>query len=173
MKSKYGSRSWNPKRQGETAQLLFRAHAAEHGFSVLDPYGDSKPYDVAIQYEDGPILRIQVKSTYKPRVDGSYGFHLRGGRGKQAYTSKQIDFLGAYIFPEKCWYLIPVRALHRCGARLKTLKINHAGKQENKWIAFQNAWKELTGSRCGHVDATTPGCGTIPQMAKCDTPAIG
>lgn len=141
---------------------------------MLDPYVDSKPYDVAIQYEDGPILRIQVKSRTRPGWTGATGSTYAADAGSRlAYTSRQIDFLAAYIFPEKCWCLSPIRALHRCGARLKTLKINHAGKQENNMDGFSERVERIAGSRCGHVDAPTQGCGTIPQMAKRGTPAIG
>ena len=52
----------NAKQRGEWAELLFMARAAEHGLAIARPWGDSSPYDVAIE-RNGTFLRIQVKST--------------------------------------------------------------------------------------------------------------
>lgn len=50
------------KLQGEWAELLFMARAAEHGFSVSKPWGESQAYDVTVE-SGGKFLRVQVKST--------------------------------------------------------------------------------------------------------------
>src|SRR6266516_7330845 len=61
------------KLQGEWAELLFMARAAELGLSIVRPWGDSSPYDVGlVRSEKAPtnkrrqrpdFLRIQIKST--------------------------------------------------------------------------------------------------------------
>ena len=37
------------KLQGEWAELLFMARAAERGFSVSKPWGESQAYDVTVE----------------------------------------------------------------------------------------------------------------------------
>jgi hypothetical protein len=46
------------KLQGEWAELLFMTRAAEHGFSVSKPWGESQAYDVTVESE-GKFLRVQ------------------------------------------------------------------------------------------------------------------
>lgn len=50
------------KKRGEWAELRFMAKASEHGFNLTKPWGDSLPYDLAIDL-DGRLIRVQVKST--------------------------------------------------------------------------------------------------------------
>src|SRR5256885_5452296 len=64
------------KQQGEWAELLFMARAAEHGLAIARPWGDSAPYDVAIVATNAhsrrrpSLLRVQVKSTQCQRRHG-------------------------------------------------------------------------------------------------------
>jgi len=52
----------NFKQRGEWVELRFMAEALRHGYKVLKPWGDSQPFDVALNF--GPrIVRVQVKST--------------------------------------------------------------------------------------------------------------
>jgi len=55
------------KLQGEWAELLFMARAAERGFSVSKPWGESQAYDVTVE-SGGEFLRVQVKSTHPRRA---------------------------------------------------------------------------------------------------------
>ena len=59
----------NHKKRGEWAELRFMARAAEHGFHVTKPWGDSARYDFAIDHR-GRFLRVQVKSTIARFCDG-------------------------------------------------------------------------------------------------------
>jgi hypothetical protein len=67
------------KQQGEWAELLFMARAAEYGLAIARPWGDSAPYDVAIVATNAhshrpDLLRVQVKSTQcqrRPRIQMS------------------------------------------------------------------------------------------------------
>ncbi len=56
------------KERGEWAEMRFMARAAEHGFRVSKPWGESSRYDFAVE-ANGRFLRIQVKSTVC-RVEG-------------------------------------------------------------------------------------------------------
>lgn len=46
------------KERGEWAELCFMARAAERGFSVSRPHGDSAAYDVGVE-DAGRFLRVQ------------------------------------------------------------------------------------------------------------------
>ena len=50
------------KRRGEAAEAAFLARATHLGFRVLLPWGESNPYDAAVDYGRG-LLRVQVKSA--------------------------------------------------------------------------------------------------------------
>ncbi len=50
------------KQRGEWVELLFMAAAAEHGYHVLKPCGDSLEYDAAVEHS-GDLIRVQVKSS--------------------------------------------------------------------------------------------------------------
>jgi hypothetical protein len=59
------------KQRGEWVELLFMAAAASHGYHILQPWGDSLAYDVAIEHAGG-LLRVQVKSSSYRRPSGYY-----------------------------------------------------------------------------------------------------
>ena len=50
------------KQRGEWAELRFMTRATELGFRVSKPWGDSAPYDLAIDHR-GRFRRVQVKCT--------------------------------------------------------------------------------------------------------------
>ncbi|HLW88555.1 MAG TPA: group I intron-associated PD-(D/E)XK endonuclease [Terriglobales bacterium] len=94
----------HPKEHGEWAEMRFMVRAAEHGFIVTKPWGDSAHYDFVIE-RYGHFLRIQVKSSMCRRFK-NYAFMLRGGRA--LYSADDFDFMAAYIIPLDLWYIIPV-----------------------------------------------------------------
>ena len=70
------------KERGEWAELCFMAKAKGIGMAVLKPYGESGPYDVAVE-NGGRILRVQVKSTIYCRRGGEYGLNVMGPKRKR------------------------------------------------------------------------------------------
>ncbi len=97
------------KQRGEWGELRFMARAAEHGLRVTKPWGESAPYDFAIEH-NGRFLRVQVKCTFKKRGN-SYVCSVSSGRGP--YSSDEIDFVAAYVIPIDTWYILPLAALCR------------------------------------------------------------
>jgi hypothetical protein len=67
------------KERGEWGELCFMARAAEHGLRVTKPWGESAPYDFAIEH-NGHFLRVQVKCTTKKRLQ-SYVCSVSSNRG--------------------------------------------------------------------------------------------
>jgi hypothetical protein len=97
------------KERGEWIELRFMAEAMRHGYKVLKPWGDSQPFDVAINF-GSRIVRVQVKSTTF-RVGTGYRCEFEPNRQSTPYTLKQVDLFAACIIPENLWYLIPARVL--------------------------------------------------------------
>src|SRR5205807_9209777 len=96
------------KKRGEWVELLFMTRAAESGFNVSKPFGESAPYDVSLERE-GRFLRIQVKSS--EYWNGSGYFCSLHGFGQRLYKRDEIDYFAVYIVPVKVWYIFPVTRL--------------------------------------------------------------
>jgi hypothetical protein len=95
------------KRRGEAAEAAFLARATHLGFRVLLPWGESNPYDAAVDFGRG-LLRVQVKSAGS--YNAGYTIKTTGAQG-HVYTLDDIDFLVGYVVPEDVWYVIPAEAL--------------------------------------------------------------
>jgi hypothetical protein len=96
-------------KEGEQGELAFLSKASSLGFALSLPYGHMQRYDFLLDTGTN-IWRVQVKtSTHK--LNGLYlvGMHHRANRKSLAYTASEIDFVAAYIQPEKTWYILPVR----------------------------------------------------------------
>ena len=122
------------KRRGEAAEAAFLARATQLGFGVLLPWGDSRPYDAAVDLGRG-LLRVQVKSA------GSFnaGYVIKTTRvNGRVYTLDDIDFLVGYVVPEEIWYVIPVEAL---GSR-STIKFRPHSRRRVKpmFERYRDAW---------------------------------
>lgn len=105
--------------------------AAEHGLRVSKPWGETAPYDFAVEYE-GQFLRVQVKSTMF--VDrGGYSCSVRGCRGP--YTGDPFDFVAVYVIPEDLWYIIPARKCYGQGsvALYPNLKLSKYSRYKEAW----------------------------------------
>ena len=87
--------------------------AAEHGFNVSKPCGNSSRYDSVLEL-NGCFLRLQVKSTLC-RNDRYYICSAR--TSSRPYTEKRVDFFAVYVIPEDLWYILPVRVVIRCSLR--------------------------------------------------------
>ena len=58
----------NFKERGEWVEALFIAELLRRGYTVLKPWGDSQPFDVALNFGNR-ILRVQVKSTSYEEIE--------------------------------------------------------------------------------------------------------
>ena len=96
------------KSRGEAAEAAFLAKAASQGFGVAKPWGDSERYDFIID-SGYNFWRVQVKSS---QLHANRCYHIKtSGWKNRTYTSREIDFLIAYIIPENLWYVVPVEAI--------------------------------------------------------------
>ena len=128
------------KLQGEWAELLFMARAAEHGLAIARPWGDSAPYDVglvlAAENGERPVfLRIQVKST---RCQRGTAFKCHIDSNGVPYRLAQLDFIAAYLIPVAVWYIIPLAATHGQSELLLA-----PTRPKSKYAKFKEAWHLL------------------------------
>jgi PD-(D/E)XK endonuclease len=133
--------SAHPKQQGEWAELLFMARAAEHGLSILRPWGDSSPYDLALicpdQTQPRPsILRVQIKSTSCRHSAGAYKCHIDSNG--VPYRPGLLDFIAAYVIPDEAWFIIPLDATH---GQKEILLAPH--RPRSKYAKYKEAWHLL------------------------------
>ena len=134
---------WNPKWIGERGECAFMNAAMEHGFLVSKPFGDSARYDAIVDPRGpeggrGPLWRIQVKCVLKHRHTG---YVIPAHKGKPAILCglEDADFLAAYVFDYKAWYIIPVRATRGWAA----LWLRPDGKSRGHWERYREAWELL------------------------------
>jgi hypothetical protein len=129
------------KERGEWIELRFMAEAVHRGYKVLKPWGDSQPFDVAINFGNR-IVRVQVKSSIY-RVGTGYRCHFERNRRSSPYTLKQVDFFAACIVPENAWYLIPARVLVN-GNHLKKgpmlCPVTNPEKNRYLYEGYREAW---------------------------------
>ena len=149
------------KQRGEWAELLFMARAAEHGLSILRPWGDSSPYDIALVCPEKAcaekaaprpsILRVQIKSTQCHHSAGAYKCHIDSNG--VPYRPGMLDFIAAYVIPEQVWYIIPFEATRRTTGIPGTPSFRVRGWQNevllaphrprSKYAKYKEAWHLL------------------------------
>ena len=120
------------KLRGEWAELRFMTRAAELGFRVAKPWGETAPYDV-ITDSAGHFLRVQVKCTIQKRWN-SYRCNLAANH--IPYTPQQVDFIAAYIIPEDTWYIIPLHAVRGTSLLFRRKKDHRPGLYDQ----YRQAW---------------------------------
>jgi hypothetical protein len=127
------------KLQGEWAELLFMTRAAERGFSVSKPWGESQAYDVTVESE-GKFLRVQVKSTASTSGDKGYVCSFMQ-TGTPPYRREQVDFFAIYVIPEDVWYIIPSEV----ATRQKYNILVSPRRKKQKYASYIEAWHLLRG----------------------------
>ena len=96
------------KRKGEAAEAAFLSKAADLGFDVAKPWGDSAQFDF-ILHTGSRCWRVQVKSAREHRKSR---YTVKASGDHIPYTKENIDFLVAYIVPENAWYVMPIEAIN-------------------------------------------------------------
>jgi hypothetical protein len=142
------------KRLGEAVEAVFLAKASMLGFPVLKPWGDSRPYDFAV--ESGRRLwRVQVKCATSHR--GTRCDARAAGSGA-LYTLDDLDFLAAYVIEKDMWYVVPAEAF----IPRATVHFNYGPRSQGMFEIYREAWCLLTPS------ARTRSVGAIPKKCRCN-----
>jgi PD-(D/E)XK nuclease superfamily protein len=143
----------NHKERGEWTELQFMARTQELGFRVNKPYGDSAPYDVAVE-EGGRFQRVQVKCTDHY---AEYAYRSVFHSNDRRYTKEEVDFFAIYIIPEKVWYIFPAEVLIRLRF---SVRLNPRNPKQ-KYARYLEAWgllRDLGGQHeLGAASTSVPG----------------
>jgi hypothetical protein len=156
------------KRRGEVAELAFMHKAAELGFSVTKPYGDSDAYDFILD-AGHRLWRVQVRSTAAPAGYRGYRLHTVhnvSANRRMPYSPSQIDFLVAYVVPRQIWYVIPITAL---GSRRNITLYAQNPKSEGLFEKYREAWCLMACPRDGTLSCNINverRCATCPRMPE-------
>jgi PD-(D/E)XK endonuclease len=131
----------NHKKRGHWAELRFMAKAAELGFQLNKPLGDTAQYDVVIDL-GGRFISVQVKSTLfeasnlKPGNFVASLVHPSGPNHR--YEQSDFDYLAVYCIPRDIWYIIPSAVALR-----KQSICLCPGDEQNQWEHYREAWHLL------------------------------
>ena len=121
-------------RRGELAELAFMRKAANLGFAVAKPWGESDRYDVVVRFER-TFWRVQIKSALaKCSGRTHYRFQTRDS-SRNPYSPNDIDFLVGYVFPEDVWYVFPVRVIEHS----ITISVR-PGFQKSRFEQYREKW---------------------------------
>jgi hypothetical protein len=134
-------RHFSAKRLGEIAEAMFLAKAADLGFTVLKPWGDSEAYDFVLDAHRGRggFSRVQVKSAHRKGRDQGYSFSSHDFT-MQPYRAHDIDAIVAYVVPEDAWYIIPIDVLRNT----KALQLFPSrSRRGSKYEKYRDAWQYL------------------------------
>lgn len=154
------------KQQGEVIELAFLHKAAELGFAVTKPYGDSEAYDFVVD-SGSRLWRVQVRSTdSKSRQYSYYSVHNTYHSETRTYGPDEIDFLVAHTAPDLAWYIIPACAL---AGRPSIYLFPHRKAAHALYECFREAWCLMACRRDPKVrDSITvePRCGSSDARAS-------
>ena len=129
----------NRKVKREWAEIAFLSKAHRLGFIVSRPWGDSDHYDFVIEGKRRRLYRIQVKSAWKT-YEYIYRINTARTGNRYRYSTRDVDFIVAYVVPEDAWYVIPLRAL---GRRKVIAVFPHRPKSRSKFEKFRDNWRLL------------------------------
>jgi PD-(D/E)XK endonuclease len=137
------------KHRGELAELAFMRKAANLGFAVAKPWGDSDRYDVVVRFEK-TFWRVQVKSVLAERSSRAhFVVHTENTAGK-TYSRDDVDFLVAYIFAKDLWYVFPAHIFEQ----KKSLCVK-PGSKKSRLEEYRENWDLMRSSGVLPVPAPT------------------
>jgi PD-(D/E)XK endonuclease len=133
----------NFKERGEWVELQFMVRALRKHFRVLKPWGDSSPYDVAV--ENGrQFFRVQVKSTSYRVANGYLCGFKPNQTHKSRYTTRKVDFFAALIIPEDVWYILPASVVLKTkSSYLMLCPVRQPESYRFHYEHYREAWKLL------------------------------
>jgi hypothetical protein len=132
----------NHKKRGQWAELRFMAKAAELGYELAKPLGDTTQYDVVLDL-DGRFISVQVKSTVYQASGLKHGnfvaglYHARGS-SRRCYQQSDFDYVAVYCIPKDIWYISP-SAVAADKHAIRTCP----GDKLNRWEHYREAWHLL------------------------------
>ena len=156
----------NTKVTGERSEANFLSKAANRNYGIAKPWGDSRRYDFILD-NGGRLHRIQVKCTESIRAQA---YETRAtysvGKGRAAYTKKDIDFIAAHVVPLDIWYIVPVEI---CTPAPMLRFYPHRKAKKMRLEPYREAWHLLTSPEEGNLEIQASADETIyPADVKTD-----
>ena len=137
------TRRMTSKRIGEVSEVALALKARTMGFMVAKPWGDSELYDFILGWGKR-LWRVQLKCTLviHSRAYEIQPIHSVYGKGKRAYSSREIDALVVHIPPCDAWYVLPVEDFvgSKCLRFYPDIECKAA-----RWERYREAWDLLRG----------------------------
>lgn len=127
------------KQRGDIAEALVKAKLLMLGYSVAEPIGDRKPYDVLVDAGHGNFIRIQVKGCFtQTSIVKAYKTRLyASGKETREYQKDSFDFMICYWSVNNSYYVVPAEDfLSRRGFTPNGL---YAEKYLERWD-YLNLW---------------------------------
>ena len=133
----------NNKKSGALYEYKFFAAAMDRGLEVFIPAGDHLPQDCHVVNHSGEVLRVQVKGTSVPIVQGAseksprYRLCTSSQRAiKKPIDVSEVDVLAGYIEPLDVFYIIPSKDLKSVTSWLYP----HNPKTKSPFEKFRENW---------------------------------
>ena len=133
----------NNKKNGALYEYKFFAAAMDRGLEVFIPAGDHLPQDCHVVNHSGEVLRVQVKGTSVPIVQGAseksprYRLCTSSQRSiKKPIDVNEVDVLAGYIEPLDVFYIIPSKDLKSVTSWLYP----HNPKTKSHFEKFRENW---------------------------------
>jgi hypothetical protein len=132
-------------RRGDLGEVAFVHKAMSLGYVVAKPYGQMHRYDFMVE-GGNRLWRVQVKTTTTMR-DGKYQLCVQRitHRRVVAYKKSEVDFVVAYLMPEKIWYILPVSEVTK---RRSLLLAPPNFTRKDPFAKYREAW-HLLGKPAG------------------------
>jgi hypothetical protein len=93
--------------RGNVGEAAILNAFVQHGFQVLQPFGEGHPYDLVVHIE-GVFVRVQCKLAWSRPGCLVFNAHATDhGRGQLSYVGR-ADLFGVYFPPNRGVYLVPV-----------------------------------------------------------------
>src|SRR6184192_4050157 len=140
---------WSPNRRTKISTISSAASSPSLPLCAKQPVADSlspslgETVNVMTSCVGKLFWRVQVKSVRAKAPQRPHYCLVTTNSHKIPYSSEDIDFLVAYVFPEDAWYVFPATVVEN----RKTLCINPNSKR-TRLEKFREAWKLM-----GQTDA--------------------
>jgi hypothetical protein len=128
---------------GDLGEAAFVHKAMALGFVVAKPYGNIHRYDFIVE-GGGKFWRVQVK-TCASMLRGLYNVCTRCSNHSRtlAYKESEVDFVAAYIMPEKTWFVLPASEVAGHSSILLRPTHPEGPRRRDPFAKYREAWHLL------------------------------
>lgn len=134
----------------------------QHGFQILQPFGEGHSYDLVVHIED-QFIRVQCKTAWpRPGCLVFNAYATDHGRGQLSYEGR-ADVFGVYFPVNRKVYVVPVGSLRtECRLRLEPTRNN-----QKRRVRLAEEYEIERWSAAALLDVVAPG-----RVGVRDGPAI-